>query len=84
MSRRISLAYLNLTRRGALAGSALAAALATDFVTKWLILNIVMVPPRTIEVAPFFNLTLGFNTGVSFGMFKRYFSIARCCSPESA
>lgn len=67
------MAYLNLTRRGALAGSALAAALATDFVTKWLILNIVMVPPRTIEVAPFFNLTLGFNTGVSFGMFQEIF-----------
>ncbi|CEJ16014.1 Lipoprotein signal peptidase [bacterium YEK0313] len=32
-----------------------------------------MVPPRTIEIAPFFNLTLGFNTGVSFGMFRELF-----------
>lgn len=31
-------------------------------------LNVVMQPPRLIEIAPFFNLTLGFNTGVSFGV----------------
>jgi len=59
-------AYPSLIRRTVLAGCALTAALAVDFVTKWLIVNIVMVPPRTIEIAPFFNLTLGFNTGVSF------------------
>lgn len=62
-----------LIRRATLAGGALAAALAVDFATKWLILNVVMVPPRTIEIAPFFNLTLGFNTGVSFGMFRELF-----------
>jgi len=56
-----------------LASGVLAAALAVDFVTKWLILNLVMVPPRTIEIAPFFNLTLGFNTGVSFGLFRELF-----------
>lgn len=67
------MAYPRLIRRAALACGALAAALAVDFVTKWLILNVVMVPPRTIEVAPFFNLTLGFNTGVSFGMFRELF-----------
>lgn len=67
------MAHPNLIRRTAMAGGALAAALAVDFVTKWLILNIVMVPPRTIEIAPFFNLTLGFNTGVSFGMFREFF-----------
>jgi signal peptidase II len=65
--------HLTLIRRATLASGALAAALALDFVTKWLILNIVMVPPRTIEIAPFFNLTLGFNTGVSFGMFRELF-----------
>lgn len=65
--------YLKLIRRTTLAFGVLAAALAVDFVTKWLILNVVMVPPRTIEIAPFFNLTLGFNTGVSFGMFRELF-----------
>lgn len=62
-----------LIRRAALACGAVATALAVDFVTKWLILNVVMAPPRTIEIAPFFNLTLGFNTGVSFGMFREFF-----------
>lgn len=62
-----------LTKRAILAGSALSAALATDVLTKWLILNFVMAPPRTIEITPFLNLTLGFNTGVSFGMFRELF-----------
>lgn len=56
-----------------MAGGALGASLVVDFVTKWLMINIVMVPPRTIEIVPFFNLTLGFNTGVSFGMFREIF-----------
>lgn len=56
-----------------MAGGALAAALTVDVVTKWLIINLVMVPPHTIEIAPFFNLTLGFNPGVSFGMFRELF-----------
>lgn len=43
------------------------ASVALDQASKWLMLNIVMQPPRLIEVTPFFNLTLGFNTGVSFG-----------------
>lgn len=43
---------------------------ALDRGSKWWILEIVMRPPRPIEVTPFFNLVLGFNTGVSFGMFN--------------
>jgi len=62
-----------LIRRAALAGGAFIVALAVDFATKWLILNIVMVSPRTIGVTSFFSLTLGFNTGVSFGMFRDLF-----------
>lgn len=46
------------------------AAFAVDQASKWLILNVVMQPPRVIEVLPVFNLTLGFNTGVSFGLFS--------------
>lgn len=67
------MAYPRLIRRTAMAGGTLAIALVVDFVTKWLILNVVMAPPRTIEIAPFFNLTLSFNTGVSFGMFRELF-----------
>jgi signal peptidase II len=43
-------------------------AAVTDQVSKWAILEHVMNPPRLIAIAPFFNLTLGFNAGVSFGM----------------
>tara|TARA_R100001086_G_scaffold249683_2_gene190343 strand:- start:1400 stop:1873 length:474 start_codon:yes stop_codon:yes gene_type:complete len=39
-----------------------------DQATKWWILNHVMDPPRVIPVTGFFNLVLGFNTGVSFGL----------------
>ncbi|ORE97035.1 MULTISPECIES: signal peptidase II [Aurantimonadaceae] len=40
-----------------------------DQATKWWILNHVMDPPQVIPVTGFFNLVLGFNTGVSFGLF---------------
>ena len=42
-------------------------ALALDQTTKAVMLG-VMQPPRLIPVTPFFNLTLGFNEGASFGM----------------
>ncbi|MFC5312735.1 signal peptidase II [Azospirillum rugosum] len=57
------------TRRSGLR-LALVVALLTavaDQISKWVILDHVMDPPRLVEVAPFFNLTLGFNRGVSFG-----------------
>jgi signal peptidase II len=43
--------------------------LVVDQLTKWWILAAVMDPPRAIAVAPFFNIVLVFNRGVSFGMF---------------
>jgi signal peptidase II len=39
-----------------------------DQFTKWWILDIVMAPPRRIEVTGFFDLVLVMNRGVSFGM----------------
>ncbi len=36
--------------------------------SKWLILEVVMAPPRVIEVTGFFNLVLAYNRGVSFGL----------------
>ena len=41
-----------------------------DQISKWVILNSVMQPPRVIEVTPFFNLVMTWNRGVSFGMFN--------------
>ena len=46
------------------------ATMALDQLTKWWIVNFVMNPPSVIEVTPFFNLVLGLNRGVSFGIFS--------------
>ncbi|MGE0256340.1 MAG: signal peptidase II [Alphaproteobacteria bacterium] len=42
--------------------------LALDQATKWLIVAVVMAPPRVIEVAGFFNLVMVWNRGMSFGL----------------
>ena len=50
-------------------GMAVAAAiLLFDQLSKWVILDWVMDPPRTIEVTGFFNLVMVWNRGVSFGL----------------
>ena len=46
------------------------ACLLVDQISKWIILEHVMQPPQLIRITSFFNLTLNFNTGVSFGFFK--------------
>lgn len=47
------------------------AAAVVDQASKWWILEVLMNPvPRIVEVTGFFNLTLGWNPGVSFGMFQ--------------
>lgn len=40
-----------------------------DQATKWWIVTEVMTPPRFIPVFPSFNLVMGWNRGVSFGIF---------------
>ncbi len=53
-----------------LLGLGLAAAiLVADQFSKWLIVAVVMDPPRVVPVLPGFNLVLVHNTGVSFGLF---------------
>lgn len=46
-----------------------AGVLVIDQISKWWILSTVMQPPRVIPILPFFNLVLGWNRGVSFGLF---------------
>ena len=46
------------------------AVIALDQLSKWWMLAVVMVPPRVIEITPFFNLVVVMNPGVSFGMFS--------------
>ena len=41
-----------------------------DQLSKWWILERIMLPPRVIEITSFFNLVLTWNRGVSFGMFN--------------
>ena len=53
------------------------ATMALDQLTKWWIVNSVMNPPSVIEVTPFFNLVLGLNRGVSFGMFSSDSNLSR-------
>jgi signal peptidase II len=43
-----------------------------DQVTKWWILDVVMNPPKIREITSFFNIALGWNTGVSFGFLQGF------------
>lgn len=43
--------------------------LVLDQLSKWMVMNWVMDPPRVIPLLPFFNLVVVWNQGVSFGMF---------------
>jgi signal peptidase II len=60
MLRRPGLLWLGL--------GAATAAIALDQVTKWVMVAVVMQPPRLVEVTGFFNLVLAWNRGVSFSM----------------
>ena len=42
---------------------------AIDLASKWLIVDVVLDPPRVIPVASFFKLALVYNRGISFGLF---------------
>jgi signal peptidase II len=54
-----------------------AAVIALDQATKWIILSLVMAPPRPIAVTPFFNLVLVWNPGISFGLLRDHPSATR-------
>ena len=43
---------------------------AVDQASKWVIVDVVMQPPRVIEVTGFFNVVMVWNRGVSFGLFS--------------
>lgn len=52
------------------------AILVTDFATKRFIEAALIESPHAIPVMPFFNLTLGYNRGVSFGLLSSDYSFA--------
>jgi signal peptidase II len=39
-----------------------------DQISKWVVLNHLMVPPQTLPITSFFNIVLTWNRGVSFGL----------------
>ena len=45
------------------------AAFSFDQLTKTIIADIVMQPPRVIVMTGFLNITISYNEGVSFGLF---------------
>ncbi len=49
--------------------AAAALVILCDQATKWWIVEVVMQPPTIIPVTPFFNLVMGWNRGISFGLF---------------
>ncbi|CAD5289119.1 Lipoprotein signal peptidase [Bosea sp. 62] len=61
---------MSWSRRLSFAVAVALAAAGLDQASKWLMLEIVLNPPELIELTPFLNLRLGFNTGVSFGLFR--------------
>ena len=62
--------------RLALALAVIFSALVIDLSSKWFVEAHVMNPPRVIPVVPSFNLVLGYNRGVSFGLFNSDHSYA--------
>ena len=46
---------------------------AIDQLSKTVLVEIIMQPPRVIYITPFLNITLGYNDGISFGLFSEVF-----------
>lgn len=61
---------MSWSRRLSFAAAVALAAAGLDQASKWLMLEVVLNPPEPIALTPFLNLRLGFNTGVSFGLFR--------------
>lgn len=49
---------------------------AVDLTVKYLVATYLMNPPRILAVAPFFNLILVFNPGISFGLFSETMALS--------
>jgi signal peptidase II len=74
MSRR----RLEVTPLGWTAYAIAAAVIVLDQISKYWILEVFRLPARgTVKVAPFFDLTMVWNRGVSFGLFRAEADLAR-------
>lgn len=61
-----------------------AATIVLDQATKWWVVNVLMQPPRSIEVTSFFDMVMVWNRGVSFGLFNDSGAITRWALPALA
>ena len=61
-----------------------AAVMVADQASKWWMLAVVMDPPRLIVLTPFFDLTMGWNRGISFGLFSEHAEWNRWVLPALA
>lgn len=43
-----------------------------DQLSKWLVLNHLMIPPKTIPITSFLNIVLAWNRGISFGLLSSH------------
>lgn len=48
-------------------------AFSIDLLSKFVIVELVMQPPRNIYITSFFNIVLSYNKGISLGIFSSYF-----------
>ncbi|EKE67883.1 MULTISPECIES: signal peptidase II [Alphaproteobacteria] len=62
-----------MLKRVSIVATIAAFALLVDQATKWLVLTKLAGQARVIEITNFLNIVVGFNTGVSFGMFGGIF-----------
>jgi signal peptidase II len=53
-----------------LGAAAAVTVVALDQLTKWWVVDVIMQPPRQIEITPFLNLVMAWNRGVSFGLLR--------------
>jgi len=65
LTQTISTATAPHPRRLAIGGLAALLLVAIDQLSKWWIVERVMQPPRVIEVTPFFNIVMVWNSGVT-------------------
>ena len=51
-----------------------ASALMLDRGSKWFVANVVLQARSVVSIAPFLDIRLGFDTGVSFGLLRKSFA----------
>ena len=75
---------MNVSRAARLGLTIAAAIILADQASKWWIVTAVMNPPRVITLTPFFDIVMGWNRGISFGLFNEHADWNRWVLPAVA